>query len=148
MKRKLIPPAKALAGIFLLMFATASWVGAAAPTSQIDVAAFKRDSARCRARVAVDACYDAIRWKPDDPELLVTLGDALERAQRPADALRNYRRAASLAPNTRGLAAKISAIEAKLSPTHAKAKPRPERAPPIEATAKRFSNAAAEGQSH
>jgi hypothetical protein len=148
MKGKPIASAKAMVSVFLLSFAATSWVGAAAPTSQIDVAAFKRDSARCRARVAVDACYDAIRWKPDDPELLVTLGDALTRAQRPADALRNYRRAASLAPNTRGLAGKISSTEAKLAPVHAKVKVRPERPPVVESTAKRYSNAAAEGQSH
>ncbi len=41
-------------------------------------------------------------------------GDALDHANRPADAIRNYRRAAALAPTTRGLAAKISATEAKL----------------------------------
>jgi chromosome segregation ATPase len=72
------------------------------------------DFQRCRAG-ALDACYDAIRWKPSDPSLLSALGDALLRANRPADALRTYQRVATLAPNLPGVAAKISAIEAKLS---------------------------------
>jgi cytochrome c-type biogenesis protein CcmH/NrfG len=72
-----------------------------------------RDSERCRAHANLDACYDAIRWQPRDPALLVALGDALERANRPVEAVRAYRRAAALAPNSHGVAAKISAIEAK-----------------------------------
>ena len=105
-------------------------------------AALKRDSARCRAQASVDACYDAIRWNPGDPALLVALADALVRAQRPADAIRNYRRAAALAPNMPGVAAKISAVEAKMSSRRA----RPGAAGG--AAGKRYSNAAPETQSH
>jgi hypothetical protein len=72
----------------------------------------KTDFARCR---NLDACYDAIRRRPSDPALLSALGDALLRANRPADALRTYQRLATLAPNTPGIAAKITATEAKIS---------------------------------
>jgi cytochrome c-type biogenesis protein CcmH/NrfG len=83
------------------------------PSAAATAAASSRDSERCRAHANLDACYDAIRRKPRDPALLVALGDALERANRPVEAVRAYRRAAALAPNSRGVAAKISAIEAK-----------------------------------
>jgi chromosome segregation ATPase len=72
------------------------------------------DFRRCRAG-GIDACYDAIRYRPSDPSLLSALGDALLRANRPADALRAYQRVAILAPNMPGVVAKISALEAKLS---------------------------------
>ena len=72
------------------------------------------DFRRCRAG-GIDACYDAIRYRPSDPALLSALGDALLRANRPADALRAYQRVAILAPNMPGVVAKISALEAKLS---------------------------------
>jgi predicted Zn-dependent protease len=99
---------------------------------------------RCR---AVESCYDAIRRSPSDPTLLSALGDALLRANRPADALRTYQRVASLAPNTPGVAAKITAIEATLS---AKRPPgnSPLRAASADASGKRYSNAAPETQSH
>jgi len=120
---------------FLLLF-MAAWSQAAAPAlSSADAAALKRDSARCGAHADVDACYDAIRRNPSDPALLVSLGDALVRANRPTDAIRNYRRAAVLAPNTRGLPAKITAAEAKLAAMKA-------------VVSKRYSNAAPETQSH
>jgi hypothetical protein len=104
------------------------------------------DYERCRAG-SIDACYDAIRWRPSDPSLLSALGDAQLRANRPADALRSYQRVATLAPNLPGVAAKISAIEAKLS---AKRTPGnlPLRAASTDAAGKRYSNAAPETQSH
>jgi cytochrome c-type biogenesis protein CcmH/NrfG len=94
---------------------------------------------RCRARADIDACYDALRRNPSDPALLLALGDALARVNRPADALRTYRRAAALAPSDRSITAKISALEAKASN-----KPAPARA----ANDKRYSNTAPESQSH
>jgi hypothetical protein len=104
------------------------------------------DFERCRAG-SIDACYDAIRWKPSDPSLLTALGDAQLRANRPADALRTFQRVATLAPNLPGVAAKISAIEAKLS---AKRTPgnSPLRTASANAAGKRYSNAAPETQSH
>ena len=94
---------------------------------------------RCRARADIDACYDALRRNPTDPALLSALGDALARVNRPADALRTYRRAAALAPSDRSITAKISALETKAS-----VKPAPVRA----ANDKRYSNTAPESQSH
>jgi Flp pilus assembly protein TadD len=87
----------------------------------------------------LSACYDAIRWNPADPVLLVALADALVRANRPADAIRNYRRAAALAPTMPGVAAKISAAQAKLSAR---------RSPAVSGNGRRYSNAAPETQSH
>lgn len=112
-------------------------------------AAIKRDLKDCRAHRDVDACYDAIRWQPGDPVLQIALGDALLAAKRPADALRAYRRAAELAPETPGIAAKINSATAKVSS---------QRAPPTRsadtvaavpaAAAKRYSNAEPEAHSH
>src|SRR6202012_1773293 len=73
------------------------------------------DADRCRAHGSIDTCYDAIRRNPSDPALLASLGEALARANRPADALRTYRRAAALAPADRVIAAKIAALEGKSS---------------------------------
>ena len=110
-------------------------------------ATLKRDSAGCRVHADIDACYDALRWNPGDPALLVALGDALMLARRPADAIRNYLRAAELAPDTRGLAAKISAAEAKLASRRARTQSA-DGASPDESSGKQYSNAAPESQSH
>jgi cytochrome c-type biogenesis protein CcmH/NrfG len=133
----------------LLLLSTATWsqqpaAGAGRPAPAV----VKRDSVRCSTRADVDACYDAIRWSPDDPKLLVALGDALMRAQRPADAVRNYRRAAALEPGTRGISAKLNAAEAKLAGGPASAKRAVDRTPASSAPAKRYSNAAPEPESH
>ncbi len=136
--------------ILLLCLAVGSREAEASPESPKAVAAtLKRDSQRCRASANLDACYDAIRRNPSDPGLLVALGDALARAKRPADANRAYRRAQALAPDTRGLAAKISATETKLSPKHgAKRPPTHAAAGQDTAPAKRYSNAEQDTQSH
>lgn len=130
----------ALAFLFL---GTASWPRETPSAAKVSPATLKRDSTLCRAHADLDACYDALRWTPGDPSLLVGLGDALMAAERPGDAIRNYRRAASLAPNMAGVAAKINVAEAKLKhpgnrPIHA----------PETASVKRFSNAAPATQSH
>jgi predicted Zn-dependent protease len=126
-----------------LLLGAPSWARAAPSANKVSPATLKRDSTLCRAHADLDACYDALRWTPDDPALLVGLGDALLAAQRPADAIRYYRRAATLAPNMSGVAAKINVAEARLKhpgnrPNHA----------PETASVKRFSNAAPEAQSH
>ena len=104
------------------------------------------DFDRCRAG-SVDACYDAIRRSPSDPLLLSALGDALMRANRPADALRTYQRVATLAPNTPGIASKISAVEAKLSAKRPSGNASRTTVADA-ASGKRYSNAAPETQSH
>jgi cytochrome c-type biogenesis protein CcmH/NrfG len=125
----------------LLVFATlvvsmAAW--SAEPSSDAAAAAAKRDSTRCVAQADLDACNDAIRRHPSDPELLVALADALVRAKRPADAIRHYRRAAALAPHMPGLAAKLSDAESQLASDRT----------PVPARRTRYSNAAPETQSH
>ena len=123
----------------LLLMATllvsAAWSVEAPSTAE---AAAKRDSARCVTQADVDACNDAIRRNPSNPQLLVALADALVRAKRPADAVRNYRRAAALAPHMPGLAAKLSDAESQLAPERT----------PVPARRTRYSNAAPETQSH
>jgi predicted Zn-dependent protease len=103
----------------------------------------KRDSARCAANADLDACDDALRWNPGDPALLVASGDALLRADRPVDAIRHYHRAAALAPNSHGLAAKISAAEKRLAADRLAAR----RAAAL-VSSRRYSNADPETQSH
>jgi chromosome segregation ATPase len=101
--------------------------GAATPVARKPVTAGVKpntDFQRCRAG-GIDACYNAIRYRPSDPSLLSALGDALLRANRPADALRAYQRVAILAPNMPGVAAKIGALEAKLSAKRASGGPNP-----------------------
>jgi cytochrome c-type biogenesis protein CcmH/NrfG len=136
--------ARALISALLLLCVAAGSQAALSAVAKPAAESLKRDFESCRAHANVDACYDAIRWNPSDPALLVALGDALERAKRPSDAIRAYRRAASLAPNTPGVAAKISAAEAKLS-----RKPASGSHSARQGTAgKRYSNAAPESQSH
>jgi hypothetical protein len=110
-------------------------------------ATLNANSRRCRAG-GVDACYDAIRYRPSDPSLLSALGDALVRANRPADALRAYQRVAILAPNMPGVVAKISALEAKLSAAKLSAKRASGGASAHAADAMRNSNVAPQTQSH
>jgi Flp pilus assembly protein TadD len=89
---------------FFMLGSTMECAGAAATAQQ-------RDSARCRSHANLSACYDAVRRSPADAALLASLGDALVRAKRPDDALRNYRRAQELSPNLQGLDAKIGAAQ-------------------------------------
>jgi len=130
--------------------------------SQAAAARLRSDSIRCTTRADVDACNDAIRRNPSDPVLLIALADALMRVDRPADALRHYRRAAAIAPGTPGLSAKITAADKRLasdrsslaaryavrSLPHAPAKPESTRALGSLAAVKHYSNADPETQSH
>ena len=140
--KSLSRPGFLVLGCVLLCAATRPLEAASLSSDKAAAAALKRDSNSCTVHADIDACYDAIRWNPNDPTLLIALGDALLRAQRPADAIRNYRRAAALAPNMPGVAAKITAVEAKMSSRRA----RPGAAGG--AAGKRYSNAAPETQSH
>lgn len=140
--------ARSLCLAFLLL-SLAAWPQEPASSSAgTAAAALNGDSARCRARAALDACYDAVRRSPGDPALLAALADALVRAKRPADAIRYYRRAAALAPAMPGIAAKISAAEAKSSSRRAPGNLPAVRASVNEPAGKRYSNAAPEAQSH
>ena len=106
-------------------------------------------AALCRARKDLDSCSDAVRWSPGDSVLVVALADALMRAGRVPEAIRDYRRAETLEPREHGLEAKISAAEAKLSAVHRVRKSLPaESSAANAATAKRYSNEDPEAQSH
>lgn len=143
-----ISQSAACACVFLFMTAgslVATTPAAGQPAASANVNA---DFERCRGQADLSACYDAIRWRPSDPSLLSALGDALLRANRPADALRTYRRVATLAPNMPGVAAKISTIEEKLSARSALRNSSMRAASSNAASGKRYSNAAPETQSH
>jgi cytochrome c-type biogenesis protein CcmH/NrfG len=138
--------ATVLACVFLSMPAWPQQ--AASPAAAKRAAAeLKHDSALCRANASLEVCYDAIRRSPSDPALLVALGDALARANRQPDAIRAYKRAAALAPDTPEVAVKIGAAEAKLASKRAPGKSI-QSAAIRQASAKRYSNTAPEGQSH
>jgi cytochrome c-type biogenesis protein CcmH/NrfG len=133
----------------ILLLSLAAWPWAAAPAADdLQATTIKRDFEACRVHANIDACYDALRWKPADPELLVALGDAQLRAQRAPDAIRAYKRAAEIAPNMPGLAAKISAIEAKSSAKHPAGNGASHGVAVHADSGKRYSNAAPEAQSH
>jgi cytochrome c-type biogenesis protein CcmH/NrfG len=136
--------------LILLLSSMAAWSRETAPPAAGNsaTAALNRDSERCRAQANLDACYDAIRWSPRDPALLVALGDALERANRPAEAIRAYRRALVLTPNLRGVAAKISAAEAKQSARRGPGNASAPDSGAHAASSKRASNAEPVAQSH
>jgi Flp pilus assembly protein TadD len=125
---------KILAVALLALAATGSWA-----------AGSNGDAERCRAHGSIDTCYDAIRRSPSDPSLLASLGEAFARANRSADALRTYRRAAALAPADRAIAAKVAALEGKSS---AKKPSAPVLRTANETGSRRYSNAAPESQSH
>jgi cytochrome c-type biogenesis protein CcmH/NrfG len=140
---------KSVVLIFLLL-STAAWSREPDPPSAGESAAttLSRDSERCRTQANLDACYDAIRWSPRDPALLVALGDALERANRPAEAVRAYRRAFTLAPKSRDIAAKISAAEAKQYSRRGPGNPSTPDTAARAGSSKRASNADPVAQSH
>jgi cytochrome c-type biogenesis protein CcmH/NrfG len=128
----------------LLFLCAAAWPRDALSQIAGDVPAeLKRDTARCSTQFDVEACYNAIRRNPNDPALLVALGDALVRAQRLEDAIRNYRRAAVIAPGMSGISAKISAAQEKMASRRA-----PVRPTGSAGADKRYSNTAPEAQSH
>ena len=126
--------AKTLARTVLFVSLGSLWHPAVSEAAESNAAAtLKRDAARCLAHSSIDVCNDAIRHNPSDPQLLVALADAEVHAQRPANALRHYRRAAEIAPGMRGLTGKINATEARLHPKKPAAivrrEPKPAAAP-------------------
>jgi predicted Zn-dependent protease len=136
---------------FTVLLLVAAWVpGQAASTADDRFAATQRAryAALCRAHRNLDACSDAVRWSPGDPVLITNLADALMRAGRVPEALRDYRRAAALAPEMRGLDAKIKAAEARLTSRRPPKKVALDRSSVDAADKKRYSNGEPEAQSH
>ena len=102
-----------------------------------------RYAALCHARKDLDSCSDAVRWNPGDPSLITALADALARAGRLPEALRDYRRAEISA-----LDAKIKATEARLNERHKPRKVPADRATADAASPRSYTNADPEAQSH
>ena len=75
--------------ILAFLFVSTAASPAVLPSASAPAAALQRDTALCSGQADIDACYDAIRWNPNDPALLVSLGDALVRARRAQDAIRS-----------------------------------------------------------
>jgi predicted Zn-dependent protease len=115
-------------------------------------AKLKRDGFRCDSLGDVEACNDAARLKPDDPAVLLSAGDALLRAKRPAEALQRYHAVETLTGGSPALTDKIRSAQAALpagaepeaagpaAPRVARAEPKP---PP-----RRYSNLSPDAQSH
>lgn len=79
-----------------------------------ETAKLQHNVMRCTKFFDVNACDDALRSKPDDPQLLVAKGDALSHEGRPADAILIYLRAGGLLPpGDEGIKLKLSAAEAQ-----------------------------------
>lgn len=134
----------------LLLLATV-WIpgeSASASDDRFATAERARYAALCHARKDLDSCSDAVRWNPGDPALIAALADALVRAGRVPEALRDYRRAESLEPDMRGLNAKIKATEARLNERNKPRKVPVDRATADVASPKRYTNADPEAQSH
>lgn len=81
-------------------------------TQAAEGAKFQRNQLRCTRLADVSACDDALKFKPDDVQLLLAKGDALLQANNPADAMTAYRRASQLKPGDEGVKAKLAAAEA------------------------------------
>ena len=79
-----------------------------------ETAKLQHDLMRCTKFFDVNACDDALRSKPDDPQLLVDKADALSHEGRPADAILIYLHAGGLLPpGDEGIKLKLSAAEAQ-----------------------------------
>jgi len=145
-------PTRAARPLFfsLLLLATVWIPGGAMSASDDRFASAERTryAALCHARKDLDSCSDAVRWNPGDPALIAALADALVRAGRVPEALRDYRRAESLEPGLRGLDAKIKATEARLNERNKPRKVPTDRATADAASPKRYTNADPEAQSH
>jgi tetratricopeptide (TPR) repeat protein len=66
---------------------------------------------RCTKAFDLAACDEALRSKPDDPQLLVAKADALAHAGKPAEAIAAYQRAATLLPGDDTLESKLADAE-------------------------------------
>jgi predicted Zn-dependent protease len=81
-------------------------------TSAAEGAKFQRNQLRCLRLADVDACDDALKFKPDDTPLLVAKGDALMQVNQPVDAVAAYKHAVEVKPADEALKTKLAAAEA------------------------------------
>ena len=76
-----------------------------------EAAKAQRNLLRCAQLSDLTACDEALKGRPNDPQILAAQGDALLKAGRPAEAAVAYRRASAIEPANAALAARISAAE-------------------------------------
>jgi tetratricopeptide (TPR) repeat protein len=72
-----------------------------------------RNLLRCNKLGDLNACDEALKLKPDDVEILLSKGDALVKASRPAEAEQVYRRAKQAAPDNAKVATQLAAAQAQ-----------------------------------
>jgi tetratricopeptide (TPR) repeat protein len=80
-----------------------------------EAARAQRNRLRCAQLSDLEACEEALKARPNDAEILIAKGDALSKANRPAEAAASYRRAVELDPANRALAGKIAAAQQQRS---------------------------------
>ena len=68
---------------------------------------------RCTKLADVSACDDALRSKPDDPQLVTAKGDALAQGGHPSDAILVYLHAGSLLPGDEAVKSKLAVAESQ-----------------------------------
>ena len=79
---------------------------------QAEVAArVSRNLLRCSRLGDLGACDEALKFKPDDVDVLIAKGDAQLKAGKPADALQTYQRAKQVAPDNAKAGAQVSAAQ-------------------------------------
>lgn len=81
---------------------------------QAEVAArVSRNLLRCSRLGDLTACDEALKLKPDDPDVLLAKGEALLKAGKPADALQTYQRARQVAPDDAKVTAQLAAAQSQ-----------------------------------
>ena len=86
-------------------------------TQAAEGAKFQRNQLRCTRLADVAACDDALKFKPDDAQLLLAKGDALMQSNRPTDAATAYRHAAQSKPSDEAVKTKLAAAESLAAST-------------------------------
>lgn len=70
-----------------------------------------RKMERCTREHEVAACDEVLSKQPNNPKILIAKGDALVKANRPAEAAKAYGRANELAPGNTALTAKLQTLQ-------------------------------------
>ncbi len=78
-----------------------------------ETAKLQHNVMRCTKLADVSACDEALRSKPDDPQLVIAKGDALAHGGHPSDAILVYLHAASLLPGDEGVKSKLGVAESQ-----------------------------------
>ena len=78
-----------------------------------ETARFQHNQLRCTKLSDVGACDDALRTKPNDPQMTIAKGDALLHGGRAADAMLVYRHAQELQPGQEGIKARLAEAESQ-----------------------------------